>query len=133
MTGVVIVSIATTIYRFNEMYQASRNYDIYLSAKQALDVSNQNYNLVFYKTSCPYCQAVKEDVIKAGRNSDITTFYIDVNSKEGQDLVSKYQLEHAYTLITVRGNKIEKDLYALEIDNQIKADDDVIKKLYDKE
>ncbi|MFS1663436.1 hypothetical protein [Streptococcus sp. zg-JUN1979] len=129
-TGVVIVSVATTIYTFNEMYQVGRNYDTHLTAKQALDVSNRNYNLVFYKKSCPYCQAAKQDVIKAGQKSDITTFYIDVNSKEGQRLVSTYQLDHAYTLVIVRGDKVEKNLYALEVDNSIRANNKVIKKLY---
>lgn len=91
----------------------TKDYDKHLTEQVYVDaVVNQNANLVFYKTGCPYCEKGKPDVISAAEKSSYPTFYINVQSEAGQFLVKKYQVEKAATLITIREGKSKLYLYA---------------------
>lgn len=79
------------------------DYNYELTADVYVDTAiNQNVNLVFYKTDCPYCKAGKKAVVTAAKESAYPTFYIDVDSAKGQQLVKQYQVEKAATIITLR-------------------------------
>lgn len=89
------------------------DYDRHLTADVYVDTAiNQNVNLVFYKTGCPYCQAGKKAVVTTAKESAYPTFYIDVDSDKGQQLVKQYQVEKAATIITLRAGESQHYLYA---------------------
>ncbi|MDU6443436.1 thioredoxin family protein [Streptococcus sp.] len=89
------------------------DYDRHLTADVYVDTAiNQNVNLVFYKTGCPYCQAGKKAVVTTAKESAYPTFYIDVESDKGQQLVKQYQVEKAATIITLRNGESQLYLYA---------------------
>ncbi|MFD3059865.1 thioredoxin [Streptococcus agalactiae] len=90
-----------------------KGYDRHLTEQVYVDaVINQNANLVFYRHGCPYCEKGKRAVIEATEKSAYPTFYIDVESADGQVLVKKYQVEKAATLVTIRDGKFKLFLYA---------------------
>lgn len=93
----------------------TKDYDKHLTEQVYVDVAvNQNANLVFYKTGCPYCEKGKKAVIEATEKSSYPTFYIDVESEAGQALVKKYHVEKAATLITIREGESKLYLYAIK-------------------
>lgn len=102
----------------------SKDYNRYLTQEVYQEaVENQNANLVFYKDGCPYCKAGKQDIIEVARDSDIPTFYINVDTEDGQSLVQKYQVERAATIVQIRGGKVKLFDYAAEDrKGNIKAD-----------
>lgn len=101
------------------------DYDPHLTQREYQDtVLNQNVNLVFYKKDCPYCQVGKSVVVDAANKGSYPTFYIDIQTEEGQKLVEKYQVEKAATIIKIRKGKIKKYLYALrDSEEKIVADE----------
>nr|WP_239668892.1 thioredoxin domain-containing protein [Streptococcus pseudopneumoniae] len=89
------------------------DYDPHLTQKEYQNtVLDQNVNLVFYRKDCPYCQVGKSVVVDAANKGSYPTFYIDIQTEEGQKLVEKYQVEKAATIIKIRKGKIKKYLYA---------------------
>ena len=89
------------------------DYDRHLTADVYVDTAiNQNVNLVFYKTGCPYCQAGKKAVVTTAKENAYPTFYINVDSDKGQQLVKQYQVEKAATIITLRDGESQLYLYA---------------------
>lgn len=101
-----------------------KDYNKHLTEQVYVDAAvNQNVNLVFYRNGCPYCKAGKEAVINSAEKSSYPTFYIDVESEDGQILVEKYHVDKAATLVTIRDGKFELFLYADKDKNgQIVAD-----------
>lgn len=90
-----------------------KNYDKHLTEQVYLEVAvNQNVNLVFYRKGCPYCEVGKKTVINVADKSSYPTFYIDVESEAGQELVKKYHIETAATLVTLRDGKSRLYQYA---------------------
>ena len=51
----------------------------------------------------------------AAKESAYPTFYIDVESDKGQQLVKQYQVEKAATIITLRDGESQLYLYAKKI------------------
>lgn len=91
----------------------TKDYDKHLTEKVYVDaVVYQNVNLVFYRTDCPYCQAGKKAVVTAAQDSPYPTFYIDVQSEDGQLLVQKYHVEKAATILQIRDGEVEMFRYA---------------------
>ncbi|NQI71691.1 thioredoxin [Streptococcus suis] len=106
-----------------------KDYDKRLTEQVYVDAAvEQNVNLVFYRTGCPYCEKGKKAVISAAKNSPYPTFFIDVESEDGQILVKKYQVEYAASIIKIRDGK--SSIYQYAIKNkpgQIEADQVTIK------
>lgn len=94
-------------------FQFDAPYDSHLTQKQYNDVVlEQNVQLVFYKKTCPYCRAAKNAVIKAASESDYPTFYINIQTKEGQKLVHQYDVKKAATIVSIRKGVTTSYLYA---------------------
>lgn len=92
-----------------------KDYNRHLTEQVYVDAAvNQNVNLVFYKRGCPYCEVGKKAVINAARKNQFPTFYIDVESEDGQDLVKKYQVEKAATIVQIRGGRSKRVTYAVK-------------------
>lgn len=106
-----------------------KDYDSHLTQNEyTAAVVDQNVNLVFYKSGCPYCEAGKQAVISAAEKSAYPTFYINVESEKGQVLVKKYQVKKAATIVTLRDGKQQLSLYATkDSKGKIKADESAIK------
>lgn len=99
-----------------------KDYDRHLTEQVYVDaVINQNANLVFYRHGCPYCQAGKKAVITTAERSAYPTFYINVESEEGQVLVKKYQVEKAATLVSIRDGQAKIIPYATKKKGEIKV------------
>lgn len=93
----------------------AKDYDKHLIEQVYVEVVvNQNANLVFYRTGCPYCEVGKTAVVVAAQKSAYPTFYIDVESESGQQLVKKYHVEVAATLIQIRDGKSKLFHYAIK-------------------
>lgn len=110
-----------------------KDYDKHLTEQVYVDVAvNQNANLVFYRKDCPYCQASKKAVITTAEKNVYPTFFIDVESEEGQVLVKKYQVEKAASLVTRRDGQSQLYLYAAkDKQGKITADEKTIKEALD--
>lgn len=107
---ILIVTVAGVVFVFQNR---ALDYDRHLTADVYVDTAiDQNVNLVFYKTGCPYCQAGKQAVVTTAKESAYPTFYIDVDSDKGQQLVKQYQVEKAATIITLRDGESQLYLYA---------------------
>ena len=106
-----------------------KDYNKQLTGQVYVDAAvNQNVNLVFYRNGCPYCKAGKKAVITSAEKRSYPTFYIDVESKDGQILVEKYHVDKAATLVTIRDGKFELFLYATKDKaGKIRADKKAIK------
>jgi len=108
-TIILIVTVAGVVFLFKNH---ALDYDRHLTADVYVDTAiDQNVNLVFYKMGCPYCQAGKQAVVTAAKESAYPTFYIDVDSDKGQQLVKQYQVEKAATIITLRDGESQHYLY----------------------
>lgn len=110
-----------------------KDYDKHLTEQVYVDaVVNKNANLVFYRHGCPYCEKGKNTVIVVAEKSPYPTFYIDVESADGQVLVKKYQVEKAASLVTIRDGQSQLYHYAAKDKNgQITADEKTIKEVLD--
>lgn len=108
----IILVVAGVSFIFQK-YAQFDDYDRHLTADVYVDTAiNQSVNLVFYKTGCPYCQAGKKAVVTAAKESAYPTFYIDVDSAKGQQLVKQYQVEKAASIITLRDGESQFYFYA---------------------
>lgn len=77
------------------------------------------------------CRFGKQAVIKAGDKSPLTTFFVDVESQEGQKLVEKYSLKEAPSVVLVRGDMVEKYLYVTEKGGSYQVNKEVLEKFND--
>lgn len=77
-------------------------------------VLNKNYNLVFYKKDCPYCKAAKSTVEEESYTSDYETFWIDLDTQEGQLLKERYGVKYASTIVALRKGVNQEYSYALK-------------------
>ncbi|MCC9883779.1 thioredoxin family protein [Streptococcus agalactiae] len=119
----ILTNLDNLVVTYNDELTA----DVYVDT--AID---QNVNLVFYKTGCPYCQSGKKAVVTAAKESAYPTFYIDVESDKGQQLVKQYQVEKAATIITLRDGESRLYLYAKKTQaGKITADEKTIEEALD--
>ncbi|SDB01751.1 Thioredoxin [Streptococcus henryi] len=95
----------------------SSDYHSDLTAKVYNDTVNENINIVFYKKGCPYCEAGMSKIKSEAKDSDVTTFYVDVDSADGQALISRFDVVKAPTIVTVRDGAITLDYYAYDDKN----------------
>lgn len=132
MTMSTIIFFVVTIgYLKNSSYQAQTNNQN--NVTEVIEKSRKNYNLVFYKKHCPYCEGAASEVIKGAKKSTVPTFFIDTESKNGHELVKKYHVRYASTIIRIRDKDVQKIIYAEKVDGKYKASQDAIKKVFGEE
>lgn len=91
----------------------AKDYDSHLTEEVYVDtLVNKNVNLVFYRPGCSLCKAGKREVVSIAEESPYPTFYIDVESKDGQFLVQTYQVEKAATIVQIRDGLVKEFSYA---------------------
>lgn len=113
LVGVIILvfSVIGVMATWNDY--VAKDYDTHLTETVYIDAAvNQNVNLVFYKLGCPYCQAGKKAVTSTAEDSPYPTFYINVETSEGQELVKQYHVEKAATIIQIRYGVAKEFSYA---------------------
>ena len=98
-------------------YSYSKDYHSELNAKVYNDMVNENVNIVFYKKGCPYCEAGMSKIKSEAKRSDVTTFYVDVDSTDGQALTSRFNVEKAPAIVKNRDGAIALDYYAYDDKN----------------
>ncbi|NJJ27008.1 thioredoxin [Streptococcus anginosus] len=107
----LVLLICFTVY--NGLQSFDKQYDSHLTQKQYNDVVlEQNVQLVFYKKTCPYCRAGKNTVIEIANKSSYPTFYINIQTKEGEKLVHQYGIKKAATVVSIRKGSRKSYLYA---------------------
>lgn len=122
-----LLSIFALITSFLVVYliqkHDSLNYHERLDQNVLVNTSiNENFNMVFYKKNCPYCQAGKTQVEKKSNASPYPIYWIDLNTDEGQILKMKYGVKYAATIVQVRESRINIFSYATKKENKIIAD-----------
>ena len=95
----------------------SSDYHSELTAKAYNDTVNENVNIVFYKKGCLYCEAGMSKIKSEAKDSDVTTFYVDVDSTDGQVLTSRFNVEKAPVIVKNRDGAIALDYYAYDDKN----------------
>lgn len=110
----------------------SSDYHSDLTAKAYNDTVNENINIVFYKKGCPYCEAGMSKIKREAKQSDVTTFYVDVESEDGQTLTRRFDVEKASAIVKVRDGKSTLDYYAYDDNNgDIAVNDKYIEEVFD--
>lgn len=127
----VIFSVVTIGYLKNNSYQAQTNNQS--NVTEMIEKSCKDYNLVFYKKHCPYCEGAASEVIKSSKKTTVPTFFIDTESKNGHELVKKYHVKYASTIVRIRDKNIQKVIYAEKVDGKYEARKDAIKKVFGEE
>ncbi|MCO7179469.1 MULTISPECIES: conjugal transfer protein TraF [Streptococcus] len=94
-----------------------KDYHSELTAKVYNDTVNENVNIVFYKKGCPYCEAGISKVNSEAKQSDVTTFYVDVESEDGNTLVDYFNIEKAASIVKIRDGKSTLNYYAYDDKN----------------
>lgn len=109
----------------------SNDYHSELTAKVYNDTVNENINIVFYKKGCPYCEAGMSKIKSEAKDSDVTTFYVDVESEDGQVLTSRFDVEKAPAIVMIRNGKSTLDYYAYDGSNgDITVNEDYIEEVF---
>ncbi|MDK7293430.1 thioredoxin domain-containing protein [Streptococcus pasteurianus] len=109
----------------------SSDYHSDLTAKAYNDMVNENINIVFYKKGCPYCEAGMSKIKSEAKQSDVTTFYVDVDSTDGQALTSRFDVIKAPTIVMIRDGAITLDYYTYDDKNgDIAVNDKYIEEVF---
>lgn len=109
----------------------SSDYHSDLTAKAYNDTVNENINIVFYKKGCPYCEAGMSKIKSEAKDSDVTTFYVDVESEDGQVLVKRFDVKKAPAIVMIRDGKSTLDYYAYDDKNgDITVNEDYIEEVF---
>ncbi|MCK1226169.1 thioredoxin family protein [Streptococcus uberis] len=93
---------------------------------------DENVNLVFYKEDCPYCKAGKSEVNNQAIKSNVVTYFIDAETKEGITIARKYHVEYAPTMVVIRNNDYRSFLYAHVKGKKIVVEKNKIKEAFRK-
>lgn len=126
---VVFLFLSVTIFLGNISKEKSTFTEQQLNQEAFLKaVVNGNSNLIFFKDDCPYCKAAEQIVVTASHRSEFPTFFIDLNSPEGQALKVKYNVKYASTIVTIRNGKTRNELYSTKIKGKYIANTRIIKK-----
>ncbi len=95
----------------------SSDYHSDLTAKVYNDTVNEDVNIVFYKKGCPYCEAGMSKIKSEAKQSNVTTFFVNVDTTDGQALTSRFDVVKAPTIVTIRDGAIALDYYAYDDKN----------------
>lgn len=95
----------------------SSDYHSDLTAKAYNDTINEDVNIVFYKKGCPYCEAGMRKIKHEAKQSNVTTFFVNVDTTDGQVLTSRFDVVKAPTIVTIRDGAITLDYYAYDDKN----------------
>lgn len=107
-----------------------RTYHSDLTAKVYNDTINENVNIVFYKKGCPYCEAGMSKIKSEAKQSDVTTFYVDVESPDGVKLVNRFGAKRAPIIVKIRNGVSTLDYYAYNQDGDIIVNDKYIEEVF---
>lgn len=102
-----LITLLGILFVFDNKAEFPLNQDFYSQV-----IVNQNVNLVFYKNNCPYCRAAKKEVVETSKKNDFPTFFIDLDTEEGQIIKMKYGVRYAATIVSIRSGNAESFLYA---------------------
>ncbi len=112
-------------------YSYSRDYHSELNAKVYNDTVNEDVNIVFYKKGCPYCEAGMGKIKSETKQSDVTTFYVDVDSTYGQSMAACFEVVKAATIVKIRDGAITLGYYAYDDKNgDISVNDKFIEEVF---
>ncbi|MCO4677160.1 hypothetical protein Si006_01270 [Streptococcus infantarius subsp. infantarius] len=95
----------------------SSDYHSDLTAKAYNDTVNEDVNIVFYKKGCPYCEAGMRKIKHEAKQSNVTTFFVNVDTTDGQALTSRFDVVKAPTIVTIHDGAITLDYYAYDDKN----------------
>ncbi|GAA5391644.1 hypothetical protein SuUB58_20560 [Streptococcus uberis] len=116
------------------MFSNNLNYDSFPSEKDYISRNSKEtrINLVFYKKGCRYCEASRDEIIEEAKNSNIVTYFIDTETREGITIARKYHVEYAPTMVVIRNNDYRSFLYTHDKGRKIVVETNKIKEAFRK-
>ncbi|GAA5356415.1 hypothetical protein BOVMAS03_16640 [Streptococcus uberis] len=116
------------------LFSNNLNYDSFPSEKDYISRNSKEtrINLVFYKKGCRYCEASRDEIIEEAKNSNIVTYFIDTETREGITIARKYHVEYAPTMVVIRNNDYRSFLYTHDKGRKIVVETNKIKEAFRK-
>lgn len=126
-----VLLLSPVIFLIVGSYIVNNRDNSQLTQKQYYEtVVKQTVNLVFYKKSCLYCKAAKKEIATQAKDSPIVTYYVDIDTKEGEKLVQQYHVKFAPTIVSIRKGHVESFLYARDRGNKVVVEKEKIKEVF---
>ncbi|WP_277291629.1 thioredoxin domain-containing protein [Streptococcus orisratti] len=108
-------------------------YHTQLTAKVYRDtIIKKNVNIVFYKKTCPYCRAGVSKIKEEARKSNITTYFVDVETTDGVAVARKFGIQHSPVLVKICDDKVSTGNYAYDKNGKIFVDNKFIEAAFSK-
>ncbi|WP_404387285.1 hypothetical protein [Ligilactobacillus animalis] len=135
--GIVgIILIAAFIWGFEKNNSYRSQSDTRNSVSEIIEGKSKDYNLVFYKKGCPYCKGAMFEIVKGAVDSSLReggaeTLFVDTEGKAGRELVKKYHVRYAATVVKVRNKKeVKKMVYAEKVAGKYRAKEEVVDEVF---
>ncbi len=131
-----MILIAAIIWGFEKNNSYRSQSDTRNSVSEIIEGKSKDYNLVFYKKGCPYCKGAMFEIVKGAVDSSLReggteTLFVDTEGKAGQELVKKYHVRYAATVVKVRNKKeVKKMVYAEKVAGKYRAKEEVVNEIF---
>lgn len=132
--GMILITAIIWGFEKNNSYRSqseARN-----SVSEVIEGKRKDYNLVFYKKGCPYCKGAMFEIVKGAVDSSLReggaeTLFVDTEGKAGRELVKKYHVRYATTVVKVRNKKeVKKMVYAEKVAGKYRAKEEVVDEVF---
>lgn len=124
--GMILITAIIWGFEKNNSYRSqseARN-----SVSEVIEGKRKDYNLVFYKKGCPYCKGAVDSSLREG---GAETLFVDTEGKAGRELVKKYHVRYAATVVKVRNKKeVKKMVYAEKVAGKYRAKEEVVDEVF---
>ena len=132
--GMILITVFIWGFEKNNSYRSQS--DARTSVSKIIEGKSKNYNLVFYKKGCPYCQGAMFEIVKGAVDSSLReggaeTLFVNTEGKAGRELVKKYHVRYAATVVKVRNRKeVKKMVYAEKVAGKYRAKEEVVDEVF---
>lgn len=126
IAGVIGIILITTVVAFEKNNRYRSQVNTQDDVTKMIAKKRKDYNLVFYKRNCPYCEGAASKIISESKKTNVPTFFVDTESDNGRRLVKEYHVRYASTIIKIRDKNIQKMIYAEKVAGKYQAKQKVI-------
>ncbi|WP_242326997.1 thioredoxin family protein [Lactococcus lactis] len=105
LASILLLGIMGRVIYHDKFQNAPKNLVETPNILQKLNESekeSQKVILVFFKENCPYCEVAKTEIEEAKKQADFPVFYVNTESKNGQQLKKRYELKYASSLVIIQ-------------------------------
>lgn len=132
--GMILITVFIWGFEKNNSYRSQS--DARMRVSKIIEGKSKNYNLVFYKKDCPYCKGAMFEFVKGAVDSSLReggaeTLFVNTEGKAGRELVKKYHVRYAATVVKVRNRKeVKKMVYAEKVAGKYRAKEEVVDEVF---